>query len=81
LNDLKSLDPELFKQLIFLKTYEGNVEDLMLSFNVSDENELTGERREVDLFAGGSQVPVTNSNRFRYIYMMADFRLNKRIKA
>lgn len=54
LNDLKSLDPELFKQLIFLKTYEGNVEDLMLSFSVSDENELTGERREVELFAGGA---------------------------
>ena len=60
MNDLKSLDPELYKQLLFLKTYDGNLEDLMLSFNVSDENELTGEKREVELFAGGSSVPVTN---------------------
>jgi hypothetical protein len=51
---LKSLDPDLYKQLIFLKTYEGNVEDLSLTFSVSDENEVTGERREVELYPGGS---------------------------
>lgn len=54
LNDLKSLDPELFKQLIFLRTYEGNTEDLSLSFSITDENEVTGERKEVDLIPGGS---------------------------
>lgn len=80
LNDLKSLDPELFKQLCFLRTYEGDVEDMCLTFSVSDENEVTGERKEVDLIPDGSNVAVTNQNRFRYIYMMADFRLNRRIK-
>ena len=60
LNDLRSLDPDLFKQLIQLKTYEGNMEDLMLGFTVSDENELTGERREIELFTGGTNVNVTN---------------------
>ena len=81
LNDLKSLDPELYKQLIFMKNYDGNMEDLSLSFSVTDENEVTGERREVDLIPNGSQIPVTQQNKFRYMYMVADFRLNRRIKA
>lgn len=81
LNDLKSLDPELFKQLSMMRSYEGEVEDLMLTFCVTDENEVTGERREVELIPGGAQINVTNKNKFRYIYMVADFRLNRRIKA
>jgi len=52
----------------------------MLTFSVTDENEVTGERREVELIPGGSNINVTNKNKFRYIYMVADFRLNRRIK-
>jgi ubiquitin-protein ligase E3 C len=66
--------------MTMMRTYEGEVEDLMLTFSVTDENELTGERREVDLIPQGSTVTVTNKNKFRYIYMVADFRLNRRIK-
>jgi ubiquitin-protein ligase E3 C len=32
LNDLKSLDPDLHKNLNFIKEYEGSVEDLSLTF-------------------------------------------------
>lgn len=64
-----------------IRTYEGNIEDLMLTFSVTDENEVTGERIEVDLVPGGSSMNVNNKNKFRYIYMVADFRLNRRIKA
>jgi ubiquitin-protein ligase E3 C len=60
LNDLKSLDPELYKQLVFMRNYDGNVEDLSLTFSVADENEVTGERREVDLIPNGSQIVVNN---------------------
>ena len=81
LNDLKSLDPDLYKQLVFLKNYDGSVEDMSLTFSVTDENEVTGERREVDLIPNGAQIAVTNQNKFRYMYMVADFRLNRRIKA
>ena len=63
-----------------MRTYEGDAEDLMLTFSVTDENEVTGERREVELIPGGSNLNVTNKNKFRYIYMVADFRLNRRIK-
>jgi len=37
LDDLPSLDPELYRGLMFLKNYEGNVEDLSLYFTVDDE--------------------------------------------
>jgi hypothetical protein len=29
----------------------------------------------------GNEVKVNNQNKFRYIYLMADYRLNRRIKA
>ena len=63
-----------------MRTYEGEVEDLMLTFTITDENEITGERKEIDLVPNGANINVTNKNKFRYIYMVADFRLNKRIK-
>jgi len=81
LNDLKSLDPELYKQLIFMKTYDGDVADLSLYFTVNDENLVTGTAKDVDLIPDGSNIEVTNQNKFRYIYLMADYRLNRRIKA
>mmetsp|Transcript_2245 Transcript_2245/g.1565 ORF Transcript_2245/g.1565 Transcript_2245/m.1565 type:complete len:99 (+) Transcript_2245:1231-1527(+) len=63
-----------------MKTYEGDAEDLMLTFSITDENEVTGEKNDIDLVTNGSEVAVNNQNKFRYIYLMADFRLNKRIK-
>ncbi len=33
-DDLPSLDPELYKNLMFLKSYTGNVEDLSLNFAI-----------------------------------------------
>ncbi|KAJ1543257.1 hypothetical protein HK405_009413, partial [Cladochytrium tenue] len=37
LEDLPSLDPQLYKNLIFLKHYEGDAEDLGLTFTVDQE--------------------------------------------
>ena len=36
-SDLPSLDPELYKNLMFLKSYEGDVSDLCLDFTASEE--------------------------------------------
>ena len=39
-DDLSSLDPELFEGMIFLKNYLGNVEaDLSLNFTVTDDGQ------------------------------------------
>lgn len=48
-HDLSGLDPELYKNLMFLKTYSGgDVEDLCLTFTVAED--AFGANREV----GGS---------------------------
>jgi ubiquitin-protein ligase E3 C len=35
LDDLASLDPDLYNGLIFLKHYEGNLEEMALNFTVA----------------------------------------------
>ncbi|CAG8446325.1 9918_t:CDS:10 [Funneliformis caledonium] len=79
LDDLPSLDPELYQGLIYLKNYQGDVEsDLSLNFTVVN-NEL-GVSRTIELIPGGSDIPVTNENRISYIHRVADYRLNKQIE-
>lgn len=48
-HDLHGLDPELYRNLMFLKTYNGgDVEDLCLTFTVADE--AFGANKEVRVF-------------------------------
>lgn len=61
LDDLASLDPELYKGLVQLKNYTGNPEDLSLNFTVAEEE--FGVTRSIDLIAGGSDIAVTRLNR------------------
>lgn len=76
-DDLSSLDPELYKGLLAVKNYDGNVEDLSLDFTSTHmEN---GRSVNVDLIPGGSNIPVTNQNRIQYIYSIANYRLNVQI--
>ena len=81
LNDLASLDPEMHKNLLFLKTYAGDVADLSLDFTVSagDDSGMGGADAVVELIPGGRDTAVTNSNRIRYLYLVADYRLNIQI--
>merc|ERR1712232_879445 len=78
LNDLPSLDEELYKNLMFLKTYDGDVEDLGLTFTVTDT--AYGASREIPLLSGGDEMPVTNRTRLIYIHTVADYYLNKQVK-
>lgn len=56
LHDLPSLDAELYKSLLFLRDYEGDVDDLTLSFTVTDG--ALGQNKEVSL---GSSGPLASS--------------------
>ncbi|XP_063962252.1 ubiquitin-protein ligase E3C-like [Lytechinus pictus] len=78
IHHLASLDPVMYKNLLFLKDYRGDVCDLGLNFTVMDND--FGEAQVHDLKPGGSEIPVTASNRIEYIHLMADFRLNKQIR-
>lgn len=74
IDDLHSLDPELYASLMRLKLYDGNVEDLALTFSV---NEMEfGEVVTRNLVPDGANIPVTNANRIRYIHLMANYKLN-----
>ncbi|THV03800.1 HECT-domain-containing protein [Dendrothele bispora CBS 962.96] len=78
LDDLASLDPDLYNGLIFLKHYAGDPEDLSLNFTVAVEE--FGTARSVDLIRNGSNITVTKENRLQYIYLVSHFKLSKQIK-
>jgi len=78
LDDLASLDPDLYQGLIFLKHYPGNPEDLSLNFTVVDEE--FGVTRTIDLKPNGSNVPVMRDNKLEYILRVSHYRLTKQIK-
>uniref|UniRef100_A0A669E2Y2 Ubiquitin-protein ligase E3C n=1 Tax=Oreochromis niloticus TaxID=8128 RepID=A0A669E2Y2_ORENI len=78
IHHLASLDPEMYRNLLFLKSYEGDVEELGLNFTVVN-NDL-GEAQVVELKPGGKDIPVTTANRIAYIHLVADYRLNKQIR-
>lgn len=78
LHDLPSLDPELYRNLMFLKNYEGNVADLELFFVVEDT--AFGKVVEVELDQGGKDIPVTSSNVIRYVWLVANHHLNRQIQ-
>ena len=77
LNELQSFDSELYTNLKFLKTYTGDASELGLYFTIIDAND---SNREVELIPHGKTIPVDNSNKFRYIYLMANYKLNETIK-
>lgn len=78
LNELPSLDPEIYKNLMFLKSYEGDVEDLGLTHTVV--HQVFGEQKEIELIPGGGNVAVTNCNKTRYIHLVANYYLNTQIR-
>ena len=78
LDELPSLDPELSKNLAFVKTYEGDVADLDLCFAVDED--VLGKMVTHDLRPGGATIEVNNENRILYCHLMADYRLNKQLK-
>ncbi|KAK0440763.1 HECT-domain-containing protein [Armillaria borealis] len=78
LDDLASLDPELYNGLMFLKHYTGNPEDLSLNFTVAIEE--FGVTKTIDLIPEGSTTAVTRENRLQYIYFVSHYRLSKQIK-
>lgn len=74
-NELQSLDKEMFNNLKFLKSYQGDVTDLCLTFSVTDST-----NSEIELVPGGKQMSVTNDNKFKYIYSVANHKLHTEIK-
>lgn len=77
LDELSELDPELYKNLMYVKHYEGDVTELCLDFTVTEES--FGKRHIIELKPGGKDVNVTDKNKMQYIHAMADYKLNRQI--
>ncbi|XP_053963123.1 ubiquitin-protein ligase E3C [Anastrepha ludens] len=78
IHQLASLDPELYKNLLYLKDYEGDVSELNLDFTVASNS--LGHTQVVELKPNGQSIAVTSSNRIEYLQLMADYKLNVQIR-
>ncbi|PON56137.1 HECT domain containing protein [Parasponia andersonii] len=77
LDELSTLDPELYRNLIYVKHYDGDVKDLFLDFTVTEES--FGKRHVIELKPGGKDISVTNENKMQYIHAIADYKLNRQM--
>ena len=79
-DDLTSLDPQLLSGLRKLKHMDADdFPDLALSFAVLSNDEGMGEMAVIELEANGDECAVTADNRARYIHLVADYHLNRKI--
>ena len=77
--DLKTYDPDLYKSLVTLKTYEGDVEkDFGLYFSLTIEKD--DKKVNFDLIENGNNIPVTNKNRLTYIKKITYYYLTYQFK-
>ncbi|XP_022767204.1 E3 ubiquitin-protein ligase UPL7 isoform X2 [Durio zibethinus] len=77
LDELSTLDPELYRNLMYVKNYDGDIKELCLDFTVTEES--FGKRHVIELKPGGKDVCVTNDNKMQYVHAMADYKLNRQI--
>ena len=76
--DLYILDPELYKNLMFMKHYDGDVTDLALTFSTS--RQILDKNIIIDLIHNGRNVDVTNINRIQYIYKLTHYLLDQQFE-
>lgn len=74
IDELKTLDAGLYNNLMYLKYYDGKVEDLGLFMAVSES--VFGHTYQIPLVPGGESIPVTNENKLDYIMRYANYSLN-----
>ncbi|XP_026282026.1 ubiquitin-protein ligase E3B [Frankliniella occidentalis] len=78
MDELPSLDSELYRSLTFIKHHNGDVGDLDLTFSV--DQDCLGRVVTHELVPGGRVIPVTNENKINYIHLMAHFRMHTQIR-
>ncbi|KAG8042714.1 hypothetical protein G9C98_005354 [Cotesia typhae] len=78
LDELASLDRDLYRSLTLVKHYKGDVSELELTFSLDED--VMGQLVTHELNPGGKAETVTNSNKINYIHHMAHFRMHRQIK-
>ncbi|XP_010504062.1 PREDICTED: E3 ubiquitin-protein ligase UPL7-like isoform X1 [Camelina sativa] len=77
IDELSGLDPELYRNLMYIKNYDGDLKELCLDFTVTEE--FCGKMNIIELKPGGKDISVMNENKMQYIHAMADYKLNRQI--
>ncbi|EOA23422.1 hypothetical protein CARUB_v10016604mg [Capsella rubella] len=77
IDELSGLDPELYRNLMYIKNYDGDLKELCLDFTVTEE--FCGKMSIIELKPGGKDISVMNENKMQYIHAMADYKLNRQI--
>ena len=77
-NDLRDMDEELYKGMLRLKNYPGDVSELGIDFTINDQISPPGQPLKTttrNLIPNGDKMLVTNDNRLLYISYVARHRL------
>lgn len=74
-DDLVVLDKQLYDNLLFVKHYANDMEDLCLTFSI--DQDILGKSQTIDLIPNGRNVNVTKRNRIQYINAVAEYHLAK----
>ncbi|PHH59327.1 hypothetical protein CDD81_3377 [Ophiocordyceps australis] len=78
LNDMRDMDQELYRGMLQLKNYDGDVSELDLDFTIEDHVNIPGQPVKAltrNLIPGGDKTAVTNDNRLLYVSYTARHRL------
>ena len=75
LEDLRSYDKTLYQNILNVKQYQGNAEDLGLYFAI--EGDILGRHVVNDLLPGGQEIQVSDANKSLYVHLVANWYLNK----
>ncbi|XP_050429580.1 ubiquitin-protein ligase E3B [Adelges cooleyi] len=79
MDELPSLDNDLYRNLTSVKHYQSDVSELDLTFSVV--NNHLGQLITHDLVPGGRMISVTNQNKINYVHLMAHYVMHTQIKA
>ncbi|OUM62793.1 hypothetical protein PIROE2DRAFT_43925 [Piromyces sp. E2] len=72
-SDLKFIDPEFYKNIIWLKN--NSVQGLCLTFE-TDIKDSNGYQKYIELKPNGANIDVTDSNKNEYINLVVEYKLN-----
>ncbi|XP_065343486.1 ubiquitin-protein ligase E3B [Cloeon dipterum] len=78
IDELPSLDDDLYRSLTYIKHHLGDVSELDLNFSI--DQDFLGKLETFELVPGGKATPVTNENKINYIHLMAHFRMHTQIR-
>lgn len=78
IDELPSLDAELYRSLTCLKHYPGDVAELALTFSLDED--CMGQLVSHELVPGGRALAVTSANRISYLHLVAHFRMHSQIQ-